>query len=123
MDSEDATPGLSYYLHPLDYTHSDAAFRGTSPDNSLSGTSFESGSEMSCEIESIMEQVVEQVSETEESSGLEANCQVYPGTPPASPDRSTPVVQSGSQENEMPLSSGLVRALENVLKDARLADG
>jgi hypothetical protein len=104
------------YDHPLDYTYSDAAFSEKSSDNSSSRTLFELGSEISTEVENI----VEQINETEESSGLAANCQVYrhPATPPASPEPSTPAVQSGNQGNEMQLSSGLARALENVLKDA-----
>jgi hypothetical protein len=110
FEFDNATPNLSYYLHPLDY--SDAAFSEMSPDDASSGTSFESGSEMSCEVDGI----VEQTEAAEESLGLETNCQLcrHPATPPASPDTSTPVVQSGNQENEMPLSSGLARALENI---------
>jgi chaperone BCS1 len=103
-----------------DNAEPDAAFSETSPEDASSGTSFESGSEMSCEVDGI----VEQTDEMEESSGLEAKCQVYrqPATPPASPVTSTPVLLSGNQENEVPRSGGLARALENVLKDARLAE-
>jgi hypothetical protein len=121
FDFEDATPVLSSYLHPLDSTHSDAAFSDLSWDNSSSGTLSESGSEISSQAESN----VEQVSETQESSGLEANCQVYrhPATPPASPEPSIPAVQNGNQGNEMRLSCGLARPLENALKDSRPADG
>jgi hypothetical protein len=113
FEFDNATPNLSYYLHPLDY--SDAAFSEMSPDDASNGTSFESGSEMSCEVDGI----VEQTEAAEESLGLETNRQLcrHPATPPASPDTSTPVVQSGNQENEMTLSSGLAKELENVLKD------
>jgi hypothetical protein len=116
FDSEDATPGLSYYLHPLD--PSDSGSSEMSPDNASSRTSFESGSEISSAVESI----VEQVNDTEEA-GLAANCRLYrhPATPPVSPEPSTPAAQS-DQGNEMQLSSGIARALENALKDARSAD-
>jgi hypothetical protein len=79
--SNDASPDLSYYFRPLDDSYSDASFSETSPDSSSTGTLFESGSEKSCEIGSIVE---EQADEIEALSGLEANCQVYrqPPTPP-----------------------------------------
>jgi hypothetical protein len=116
FDSEDAAPGLSSRLHPLDSF--DSGSSEMSRDNASSGTLFESGSEISSDAESI----VEQVNETEEA-GLAANCRVYrhPATPPASPEPSTPAAQS-DQGNEMQLSSGIARALENALKDARSAD-
>jgi hypothetical protein len=88
------TPDLSYNL----YASSDVAFSDTSPDDSSSGTSFESGSEM-----------------TDESAGLETN---YPVTP-----ITTPVLVSGDQELKMALSmTEFRRGLENALKDAHLVD-
>jgi hypothetical protein len=81
VDFNDASPDLSYYFRPLDGPYSDATFSDISPDGSSTGTSFESGSEKSCEIGSIVE---EQADEIEALSGLEANCQVYrqPATSP-----------------------------------------
>jgi hypothetical protein len=88
LDFNDEAPDLSYYFHPLDYTYSDAAFSETSADDSSSGTSFQSGSEMSCEVDGIAEQA-----EVIEES--------LPATPPPSPITVTPVIPSGNQEREM----------------------
>lgn len=89
-------------------------FSKKAPDNASSG------SEISSEDESIAEQIIE----TEELSGLEANCYIYrhPATPPASPEPSTPAVQNSNQGYERRLPRGLARALENALKDATPAD-
>jgi len=122
FDFNHATPGtpdLSCNLHPLDYTYTDGS--ETSPDDSSSGTSFESESEMSCDDENI----VPQAEVTEESAGLKANCSFYqqPATPPATPIM-TPVLLSGNQGKGMADSvADLRRALESVSKDARIADG
>lgn len=119
LDFNHVTPDLSYDLHPLDYTYSDAS--ETSPDDSSSGTSFESGSDMSCDDKNI----VPQADVTAESAGLKANCSLYqqPATPPATPIM-TPVLLSGNQGKEMADSvADLRQALESVSKDARLADG
>jgi hypothetical protein len=119
MRDQRLTPDVSYNLSPLDYTYSNAS--ETSPDASSSGTSFESGSDMSCDDENI----VLQAEVTTESAGLKANCSLYqqPATPPATPIM-TPVLSSGNQEKEMADSvADLRRALESVSKDARLADG
>jgi hypothetical protein len=101
FDFNDTTPGLSYHLHQLDYSHSGAEFSETAPDDSSSGTSFESGSEMSCDVEAS----VKQAEVREEPLRLESSCRSsrQPTTPPASPTTSTNP-QSGKQEKEVPRS-------------------
>jgi hypothetical protein len=98
FDFNDTTPSLSYYLHPHDDTYSDAEFSETSPDDSSSRTSFESGSEMSCDVEAI----VKQAEVREEPLRLESSCQSsqHPTTPPASPTTSTNP-QSSNQGKEV----------------------
>jgi hypothetical protein len=103
LDFIDEAPDLSYYFHPLDYTYSDAAFSETSADDSSSGTSFESGSEMSCEVDGI----VEQAEVIQEPQALETNCQVrrQPAAHPPSPITSSHIVLDGEQEKEKPCST------------------
>jgi len=105
------TPDLLYYLYPLDAASSDVAFSDTSPDDTSSRTLFESGSEVSSDVEN----VVGLAEITEESAGLETN---YPFTP-----STTPVLVSGDEEKEIARSMAeFRRGLENALKDTRLAD-
>jgi hypothetical protein len=73
----------------------------TSPDDASSVTSFESGSEMCCDVDNI----AKQAEMTEESLCLEYICRSspQPATPPASPLALIPALLSGGQE-EMPCS-------------------
>lgn len=119
LDFNHETPDLLYNLHPLDYAYSDAS--KTSPDDSSSGTSFESGSDMSSDDENI----VAQAEATEESAGLKTNCSFYrqPAAPPATPNM-TSALLGGNQGKEMAGSAADLRpALENVSRNACLADG
>jgi hypothetical protein len=52
--SNDATPGISHYPHPPAYLSSEEASNEPSGDDASSGTSFESGSQMSCDIEYVI---------------------------------------------------------------------
>jgi hypothetical protein len=91
LDLNHTTRGISYNLHPLDYTYSDAS--ESSPDDSSSGTSFESGSGISFDDEN----VVAQVEVTEESAGLKPKSSFIrqPATPPPTPIM-TPILLSGN---------------------------
>ena len=82
FDVNQTTTIQSSYVRPLDHLDSDAPFIVTSPDDSSSETSFESGSEMSCQNCGI----VEQAEVTEDSPGSETKCHSYrrPAAPPAS---------------------------------------
>jgi hypothetical protein len=86
-----------YTIFTYQTPHLDAAFSETSPDDSSSGTSFKSGSKMSCDVEN----VVGLAEITEESAGLEINCLATPVT--------TPVLVSGDQEKEMARSMAELR--------------
>ena len=115
FDSEDAAPGISYRLQPLGSF--DTGSSEMSPDSASSGTSFESGSEISSDAESIVEH-------EREGARLAAKNELYQhqATSPASPELSTPAVQSDSEGNETRPSSGFARALEDALKDAPSAE-
>lgn len=113
VDSEDATPGVSSYLHSLNSSDSESS--EIPPDGASSGTIFESGSEISSDAERIVEQVTKR-----EEAGVAAKCKVY-RNPPASPEL-CPAVQHDSEGNEMRPSSGFARALEHAIKAARSAD-
>lgn len=113
FDSEDAAPALSR-LHSLG--SSDSGSIDMSPDSVSSGTSFESGSEISSDTESTVEQVTKR-----DEAGVAAKCKVYlhPATPPTSPELSTPAVQSNNKDNDMRPSRGFAGALAHGLRDAR----
>lgn len=71
VEPNDAIPGLSTSLHPPAYLSSEES-NEISPDDASSETSFESGSQMSCDMDDAVT-----LAETEEPAALETNRKHY----------------------------------------------
>jgi hypothetical protein len=116
--SDDATPGISLYLQPPAYLSSEAVSNGPSDDDASSSTSFETGSQMSCDIEDAIAQT--EVAEELADLGTKRKLYRQPAAPPASPVPSAAGLLAGSEAKLYgAFYSGMETALKNDSAGAR----